>query len=87
METNHIIPKTVAVVKRKWHQPEIHAFINKQEVGSMMEMNDFIRALVDEMYGEKNRFFNLTKAEALAKALEAKETILREMKLTTSHVV
>lgn len=87
METNHIAPKTVAVVKRKWHQPEIHAFITKQEVGAQMEINDFVRALVDEMYGEKNRYLNLTKAEALSKALAAKETVLHEMKLVTSHVV
>ena len=87
METKHIVPKSVAVVKRMWHQPEIHAFITPKEVGAHMDTNDFVRALVEEMYGEKNRFLNLTKAEALAKLLEAKEKVLQEMKLVTSHVV
>jgi len=52
-----------------------------------MDLQDFTRALIDEIYGESNRTFMATKADTLAKALEGVDKILAAMKSTTSNVV
>ena len=52
-----------------------------------MDLTDFVRCLVTEMYGEKNRFLALSKAEATSKLLEAASLVLAEMKTTTAVVV
>jgi hypothetical protein len=87
MDTRHIQPKTVVVVRRKWHSPEIHAFIDKEEVGAKMDVQDFVKALVTEMYTGKNRFIMLSKDAASGMALSAADSILNEMKSTTGNVV
>lgn len=87
MDTNHIKSKAVIVVKRRWHQPEILAYVNKNEVGAQMQIADFLRALADEVYGDRNRFFMLSKAEFLEKALDSADEIQNAMKETTAHVV
>jgi hypothetical protein len=87
MDTKQIKPKTVVVVKRKWHNPEVSAYITTEEVGSKMQLNDFLRALTEEVYGKRSRFYVLSKSEFLDKALVATDTIQADMKETTAHVV
>jgi hypothetical protein len=87
MDTRNIVPKTVVVVKRMWHSPEIHAFIDQTAVGAHMDLNDYTRALIEQLFGDKSRLMMLSKADALAKIFEAKDTILAEMKTTTANVV
>ena len=87
MEISHITPRSRVVVRRRWHLPEIHAFVTPEEVGASMDLTDFVRCLVTEMYGEKNRFLALSKAEATSKLLEATSLVLAEMKTTTAVVV
>ena len=51
-----------------------------------MDLSDFVRCLVAEAYGDKNRFLALSKADASSKLLEAMDTVLTEMKKTTVMV-
>lgn len=87
MDTKHIAEKTAVVVKRMWHSPEVHAYINKESVGVVMSVDDFVRALVEQVFGDKTRLLMLTKSDAVVKALDAKDTILSEIKSATTHVV
>ncbi len=87
MDAKQIKPKTVIVVKRKWHQPEILAYINQQEVGCQMLLTDFMRALTEEVYGDRTRFVLLSKSEFLDKVLSATSNIEGAMKETTAHIV
>lgn len=74
------------IVRRRWHSPEIHAFIDSTQVGASIDLQDFVRALVDEIFGEKNRMMLPTKAAVLEKALLASDEILLELKQATQHV-
>jgi hypothetical protein len=87
MDTRQIKSKAVVVVKRRWHYPEIIAYVNTEEVGSQMQLSDFIRALAEEVYGDRNRFVLLSKAEFLQKALTAADNVQSAMKETTANVV
>jgi hypothetical protein len=87
MDIKHITPKTVIVVTRRWHRPEVLAYVNQAEVGAQMPVSDFIRALAEEVYGDRNRFVMLSRSEFLDKSLAAADSILATMKETTTHVV
>jgi len=84
---HNIRPRTAVVVKRMWHSPEIHAFVDHKEVGAMMEITDFVRALVEEIYGDKQRLPFATKADVLSRAMTGTDRIMTAMKTTTAHVV
>ena len=86
MDTTKIEHKERVVVRRNWHSPEILAFISPAGVGASMDLNDFCRALVEEVFKDKARLLMLSKSDALAKVLEAKDNIMHEMKMTTTHV-
>jgi hypothetical protein len=87
MDTSQIKPKAVFVVKRMWHNPEIRAYIDKKEVGAQMQINDFVRALTEEVYGNKSRLFLLSKAEFFDKVSRATNNVQDAMKETTAHIV
>lgn len=87
MDPNHITPRAKVVVSRRWHSPEIMAFVTKENVGAGMELSDFIRALVSDMFGDKNRMIMLSKGDVTASLLEASDSILQAMKDATVHVV
>lgn len=87
MDTKQITPKATIVVKRRWHQPEVLAYVNQTEVGAMMPVQDFIRALAEDVYGDRNRFVMLSRSEYLDKTLAAADGILAAMKETTANVV
>ena len=87
METKHIKAKTAVVVKRMWHNPEVQAYINDREVGAILPLNDFIRALVEEIYGDRNRLWMMSKTDFLHVAFDASDSIQQALKETTTHVV
>ncbi len=87
MDTRNITPKATIVVKRRWHQPEVLAYVNQNEVGAQLPVSDFLRALVEEVYGNRNRYVLLSKSEFLDKSLAASDSILAAMKETTANVV
>lgn len=79
-------PRSRVVVRRMWHSPEIHAFVTHEHVGASMDLNDFVRCLVSETYGSKNRLLALSRADAVSKLLDATDVVLAEMKKTTTSV-
>lgn len=86
MDTSQIKPKAVFVVKRMWNNPEIRAYIDKHEVGAQMQLSDFLRALTEEVYGSRNRFAMLSKAEFFDKISQAADSVQIAMKETTAHI-
>jgi len=87
MDTRQITPKATIVVKRRWHHPEVLAYVNQNEVGAQLPVSDFLRALAEEVYGNRNRYVLLSKSEFLDKSLAAADSILAAMKETTANVV
>lgn len=87
LDTSLIEEKTVVVVRRLWHRPEIHAFISSEEIGAKMDLNDFIQALVEEIFDKKKRLWLLDRNEALGKAVRGATAIIDEMKNATGNVV
>ena len=76
--------KTKVVVSRKWHKPNVEAFIDHHEVGTNIDLEDFIKAVVEEV---GNPALLLTKAALQKQLLAATEKVLHEMKEATAKVV
>lgn len=87
MSTRTVAPKATIIVRRRWHQPEILAYVNQHEVGAKMQLQDFMRALTEEVYGDRSRYVMLSKSEFFDKIVTASDRILAEMKETTANVV
>jgi hypothetical protein len=46
-----------------------------------------LRALADEVYGKRSRYYVLSKSEFLTKAMAAADNVQSAMKETTAYVV
>jgi hypothetical protein len=75
--------KERVVVSRAWRNPEIRVFASNVEVGADMDMETFLRTLVDIM---GNPTMLVTRAQLLGKMLAAKDQVVEEMKRSTIHV-
>jgi hypothetical protein len=70
------------VVSRQWHKPIINVFIDAKEIGSEIELDDFLLAMLD-VVGKPTYMFT---REQLKKAVfAAKEQIIQELKKATVH--
>jgi len=76
--------KTKLVVSRKWHQPTIETFISTDEVGSQIDLADFLTALVEHI---GNPTLLVSKNALAKKVQEASDAVLDEMRRTTVHIV
>lgn len=76
--------KTKLIVSRKWHQPTIETFLSAEEVGSSIDLNDFLTALVEHI---GNPTLLVTKTALAKKVQEASDAVLDEMRRTTVHIV
>ncbi len=77
-------PKTVILVSRQWHKPEIEVAIDAVGIGIKMPITDFIKALVSEV---GNPTAILTKAKHEEKLLAAVTRIVTGMKEETVRVI
>lgn len=68
--------KTVITKSRKWHSPEILAYVNNEEIGLSIKLDDYLQALVAEI---GNPTFIVTQAQLLAKLRAASIVIEQEM--------
>jgi hypothetical protein len=75
--------KEKVVVSRAWKNPEIKVFASTKEVGAEMDIEVFLRTLVEEM---GNPTLLVTKQQLLSKLLLAKDAVVNEMKKATIHV-
>ena len=76
--------KTKLITSRKWHNPAIRTFVTGEEVGSEIELNDFLEAIVAEI---GNPTLLVTKAALKGRLEVASTAILDEMRKATIHVV
>ncbi len=75
--------KETVVVSRAWKNPEIKVFVSVTEVGAGMELETFLRTIVEEM---GNPTLLVTKQQLLNKVFAAKDAVVNEMKKATIHV-
>ncbi len=76
--------KSIVTISRLWNSPEIKSFMSHQEVGSSMDLDDFLESLVEHI---GNPTTLVTKKQFLAKLKWAAEAVKVEMKDKTKHVV
>ena len=87
LEKHHVSSRAMVVVSRKWHEPKITAFINYTEVGAMMDLEDFAKVVIEEVYAPgRKRLVFLSKVELQDRFTKAITKALDEMKAKTSHV-
>lgn len=75
--------KEAVVISRQWNNPTIRAYMTVKDVGSEMELNEFLKTIL-EIVGSPT--FTMTKNQLANKIFEAKNQILVEMKKATVHV-
>jgi hypothetical protein len=71
------------VVSRQWHNPQINVFVDAKEVGSEIDLDDFILAML-EIVGKPT--YIMTREQLKTKVFAAKQTIVEELKKATVHV-
>lgn len=76
--------KRVVVTSRKWHQPQVEAFVTLDAVGAQVDLTDFIEAVIHEV---GNPTLLVTKKQLHDKVSAAIEEVLSEMKSHTAKVV
>jgi len=75
---------TKLVTSRKWHRPEIEAFVSQEEVGARMDIADFITAVIEHVGSPA---LLVSKAALRIKLEAAAEAVLKELRETTRYVV
>lgn len=76
--------KQKLITSRKWHNPDIRTYMTGEEVGSEIDLADFITAVVEEI---GNPTMLVTKAALKNKLEIAAQAVIHEMKAATAHVV
>lgn len=72
------------IICRKWKEPEIQVYVTNQEIGSRMDIDEYLESLVTQV---TNLSFTFTKATLLAKLKEGHANIANEMKTTTKYII
>ena len=75
--------KEKVVVSRQWNNPTIRAYMNLQEVGAEVSLDEFVSALLT-IVGSPTMV--MTRAQLAAKVTAAKDQIVDELKRATVHV-
>lgn len=75
--------KSVVTKSRRWNNPNIIAWVNNEEIGMGMKLDDFLVALSEEI---GNPLFLLTKAQMLQKMRDVTPLIESEMHEKSIHV-
>lgn len=71
------------IVARKWKEPEITTFVDVQQVGSSMSLDDYLVSIVEEI---GNPTTIISKSALLKKLQEASSVIIMELKKATIHI-
>lgn len=71
------------VVSRKWNNPEVTAFMENNEVGAKISLDDFINAVVEEV---GNPTSLVTKQALKNRLIIASSEVIKEMKKQTVHL-
>jgi hypothetical protein len=76
--------RDLVTIKKKWNNPEIHLWVNNDEIGMQIELWDFIEALKEEL---KSPALIFTRAELGNNINIAVERVLEEIKKESTKVV
>ncbi len=68
--------KSVVVKSRKWDNPNILAYVNNEEIGLAMKLDDFLNALVEEIGSPA---LIVTKEQLKNKVMQARKVVEMEM--------
>ena len=81
--------KSVLTKTRKWHEPNILAWVNNEEIGLGMKLDDYLVALSHEIGDVRLKLFKrtLTQAELLSKLREVSVKVEAEMHEKSASVV
>ena len=71
------------VVSRKWNNPNVTAFMENNEVGDKISLDDFINAVVEEI---GNPTSLVTKQALRNRLIIASSEVVKEMKKQTVHL-
>ncbi len=75
--------KRAIVISRKWKDLKIEAFMNDKEVGAQTDLEQFMKAVADQVGSPT---FVMTRAQLLQRILDATEVVLKELKDGTRYV-
>ena len=71
------------IVSRKWKQPEVTTFVDVEQVGSSISLDDYLISLTEEI---GNPTMIVSKAALLKRLQDASSVIVIELKKTTIHI-
>ena len=71
------------IVSRKWKQPEITTFVDVEQVGSSISLDDYLISLTEEI---GNPTMIVSKAALLKRLQDASSVVVIELKKTTIHI-
>lgn len=76
--------KERVITLRKWNDPQITAFVTREEIGSKMEIDEYLESLVAQL---TNIPLVFTKATLLEKLTTAHKAVANEMKVATKFII
>ena len=71
------------IVSRKWKQPEVTTFVDVEQVGSSISLDDYLISLTEEI---GNPTMIVSKAALLKRLQDASSVVVIELKKTTIHI-
>jgi hypothetical protein len=71
------------IVSRKWKEPEITTFVDVEQVGSSISLDDYLISLTEEI---GNPTMIVSKAALLKRLQDASSVVVIELKKTTIHI-
>jgi hypothetical protein len=75
--------RSMVVISKHWHTPEINLTVNTEGLQLAMPLDDFCKALVQEV---AHPAFTLTKSGLEANLLTSMEKVISKMKEASVHV-
>ena len=76
--------KERVITLRKWNDPQITTFVTREEIGSKMEIDEYLESLVAQL---TNIPLVFTKATLLEKLTTAHKAVANEMKVATKFIM
>ena len=71
------------IVTRKWKEPQITTFVDVEQIGSSMSLDDYLVSLVEEI---GNPTMVVSKSALLKRLQDASSVVVTELKKTTIHI-
>lgn len=76
--------KERVVISRRWKNPSVTVYVNTDEIGARMDIDEYIDSLADQI---SNISLILTKEQLARKLKDAHVLVAEEMKTSTKYIV